>query len=119
MKTTQLSPNLFVGAQIGPADLEHLAAAGFTDVVCNRPDGEHPEGPASRQLAASAAELRLAFHYLPIPPNAPIEEQALSLARLTSRDGVKVFAYCRSGARSAKAWNHAQAKQVGRERPMP
>ena len=110
MEITHLSPNLAVGAQIGQGDLKDLARAGFTDIVCNRPDLEHPEDPDASVMEDTAKELGLAFHYLPIAPSEAYDLQAQNLARLTTRPGAKVFAYCRSGARSTRAWALAKSE---------
>lgn len=107
MEQKQLTPALTVGPQISKADLATLARDGFTDVVCNRPDAEH-DGPGSILMAAEAKALGLGFHYLPITPGAPIEDEARALLRLTARPGSKVFAYCRSGARAEAAFAAAR-----------
>ena len=112
MDMTQLAPNLFAGGQIARDDLEFLARKGFTDVVCNRPDAEHPEDPGFQAMAAFASDLGLSFHYLPIVPGEPFEEQARGLSRLVLRQGSKVFAYCRSGARTTSSWALAQAEMA-------
>ncbi|MEE2944757.1 MAG: TIGR01244 family sulfur transferase [Pseudomonadota bacterium] len=108
MEVTQLAPNLFVGAQIAEDDLAELADAGFTDVVCNRPDAEHPGGSASSNMTEAATELGLAFHYHPITPGVPLAEEAEKLAQVVEKPGAKVFAYCRSGMRTTNAWSLAQ-----------
>ena len=54
MDMTQLAPNLYVGPQISADDLEVLWNQGFTDVACNRPDAEHPDGATSGAMAAMA-----------------------------------------------------------------
>ena len=53
MDMTQLTPKLFVGPQIADHDLHALARDGFTDIVCNRPDAEHPECAPSSGMAES------------------------------------------------------------------
>ncbi len=57
MKMTQLTQDLFVGPQIEEEDLSFLASQGFTDVVCNRPDAEHPESSPSSKMADVAKDL--------------------------------------------------------------
>ena len=112
MKLTQLTPNLFVAPQIDEADLKALAREGFTDVVCNRPDAEHPYGPVSDILSVAAAAHGLTFHYQPITHGEPMDAQPDALAELVSRPKTKVLAYCRSGARSAKAWSLAASQSA-------
>ena len=103
MDMNQLAPNLFVGAQMTERDLITLAKAGFTDVVCNRPDAEHPDGATSDKMARAAAKQGLTFHYLPIIPGEDYEAEAAQLTSLVAHPKAKVFAYCRSGMRAANA----------------
>ena len=112
MEMTQLAPNLFVSGQIAENDLADLAGAGFTDVVCNRPDAEHPESAPSASMAEAAKALGLAFHYLPIAPGAPFADEAEAVSQIVAGPGAKVLAYCRSGARSSNVWTLAQALQA-------
>lgn len=104
---TQLASNLFVAPQIAKADLASLAQDGFTDVVCNRPDEEHPEDPDAQAMADMATGLQMRFHYLPIRHGEPFQSQAERLKQLVATPGSKVLAYCRSGARSSNAWDLA------------
>ena len=113
MEMTQLAPNLFVGAQITKDDLAALASEGFTDVVCNRPDAEHPGSAVSSKMAGIAKNLGLAFHYHPITPGEPFAEEADKLSAVVARPKAKVFAYCRSGMRASNAWALAKSNQAG------
>ena len=45
MDLKRLTPTLSVAPQIAPDDLPAAAAAGFTTLICNRPDGEQPGQP--------------------------------------------------------------------------
>ena len=109
MEKTQIAPNLFVGPQIVPDDLELLAREGFTDVVCNRPDAEHHESSGSLKMAEIAKRQGLQFHYLPISHAEPLANQAQKLSQLTAQTEAKIFAYCRSGARSTHCWSISTA----------
>lgn len=117
MEIKQLEKNMFVGPQITMADLQILAQSGFTDVVCNRPDSEHSAESGSAALAAKAKGLGLTFHYEPMVPGQPAEGAAKSLSRLLEKPQIKVFAYCRSGARSTKAW--AAARPASTQNSVP
>jgi sulfide:quinone oxidoreductase len=64
-------------------------------------------------MAQSAETKGMEFHYLPITNGEPFEMQARQLADLTERPDAKVFAYCRSGTRAAKAWALAEALRTG------
>jgi sulfide:quinone oxidoreductase len=110
MEMTQLAPNLFVAAQIARDDLAILARDGFTDVVCNRPDAEHPEDPDAAAMAETASGLQLRFHYQPIVHGEPFLTQAQALKALVAQPEKKVLAYCRSGARSTRSWDLARSE---------
>ena len=99
-----LSVTMSVGPQIELEDLRSIAEAGYTDVVCNRPDAEHLDGAVSRLVARAAADLGLRFHYLPIEPTQTPQTQSEALADILAQANTRVFAYCRSGARAEKAY---------------
>ena len=63
---------------------------------------------ASYKMADVAKDLGVVFHYLPITPGEPFAAQAEALAQVVARQGAKVLAYCRSGARASNAWSLAQ-----------
>lgn len=108
MERQQLTPKLLVGPQIGTADLEDLARQGFTDIVCHRPDAEHPEGDTSQIIKEAAEKAGLLFHYLPITPGKRFEQEAGDLSQIVIGAEGKTFAYCRSGLRASNAWWLAQ-----------
>ena len=110
MGIRELTKNLSVGGQINPETLKSLAERGFTDIVCNRPDSEHPDGPVSEEVAAAASALGLKFHYLPIEPNEEPEPQSEALARLLAKPDRRIFAYCRTGGRSTTAWKKSTVR---------
>ncbi len=107
MKITQLHPQLSVGAQITLDDIRPLAASGFTDIVCNRPDSEVSEELLSGEFSNAAKAAGLRFHYRPIDPGAHAIEQGQFIAAIVRSPDARVFAYCRSGARSTLAWSLA------------
>jgi len=49
MNIKQLTANLSVSAQVMPADMAEIAAAGFKSIICNRPDGEAGDQPSFRE----------------------------------------------------------------------
>ena len=114
MEMTQLAPNFFVGAQIAEGDLAEFASEGFTDVVCNRPDAEHPGSAVSSKMDEVAKGLGIAFHYHPIMLGEPFADQAEQLAQVVEQPNAKVFAYCRSGMRATNAWSLAQTNRASR-----
>ena len=108
MSLRKLSEEISVCGQIGPDDLQIVAEQGFKTVINNRPDGESADQPAHALFEARAKELGLALYYLPLAMG-----QAPSMALLQEFRQVfdtaekPVFAFCRSGNRSAQIFSGA------------
>jgi uncharacterized protein (TIGR01244 family) len=97
-----------VSGQLTPADMKEIAAAGFTAVVNNRPDGEAFLGQpktADLRLAAEAAGLK--FLDLPFPGPRVTPVQVRAMADLLTSDDERVVAFCKSGMRSTLLWGAA------------
>ncbi len=99
-----------VSGQIQPADVRALKAEGVSMIVCNRPDGEEDGQPTAAEIERAAKAEGMQFRHIPIfrgigPSDAEAMEEALEAA-----DG-KVFAYCRTGNRSALTWAVARRGQ--------
>lgn len=104
MEKHQLARNVFIGPQISGDDLICLRNEGFTDVICNRPDEEHPQGMTAEKLGEISARLGVSFHYHPVAPGTAFDDAAEKLGTIAARSNTRVFAYCRTGARSSKIW---------------
>jgi uncharacterized protein (TIGR01244 family) len=108
--TNRLSPDVSATAQVAPADMKAVAAAGFRSVVNNRPDQEGgPTQPSSAAIEAEAKAAGLAYAYLPVEPAVQTAEDAAALAELLATLPKPVLLFCRSGARSARLFSMAQA----------
>ncbi len=109
MEIRPLSDAYAVSPQIAPEDVPAIAAAGYTTVVCNRPDGENPPALAAAQLRAAVEDAGLTF------VDNPFDAMTLSEAHVDAQgaaiDGAPgpVLAYCASGNRSSVVWALAQA----------
>lgn len=104
MTPRQLTPRYSVSPQIAREDLPAIAAAGFTTVICNRPDAENPpelQSPAMRKAAEAAG---LKFEVL------ELTHQTMTPANLARQKAIvdasegPVLAYCASGTRCSVAW---------------
>lgn len=104
-----LTEAIAVAPQIDPEDFATLAQAGFTTVIANRPDAEVEASHSSETMARHAAEAGLAYHYLPIVPGRLGPEQVERFREIVENAPGPVFAYCRSGTRSATAWALGQS----------
>ena len=100
MKLAHVSDTFAVSPQVEPSDMRGLADAGFSTVICNRPDGEEPGQPTVASMRESAEEAGLAFHYIPVSGGEfpPVAIKAFAKVR-EEADG-KVLAFCRTGTRS-------------------
>jgi sulfide:quinone oxidoreductase len=93
-----------VAPQIGPEDVDEIAAAGFKTIIANRPDGEGGlDQPRMGQIRARAEQLGLTFVALPFS-GAPTPEIVERTNQILSEAETPVLAYCRTGTRSITAW---------------
>ena len=113
MQFNQVTPNYTVSEQICEPDLVTIAAAGFTTVICNRPDHEIGAELHAQFIQAEAERLGLHFVTNPISNQIGLTMENLSL-QSQAIDTAKgpVFAYCRSGMRSTMCWAMLSAGQL-------
>ena len=109
MDIRQVTDRYHVSPQISAEAADDLRQAGFTTVICNRPDAEVPPSHqhTAIQAAAEAAGLRFAVQELThqtITPDVIARNREIGVAQ----DEV-VLAYCASGTRSTIAWALGQA----------
>ncbi|MEX0340210.1 MAG: TIGR01244 family sulfur transferase [Arenibacterium sp.] len=108
MDIRQITPQYSVSPQIGPEDLPAIAAAGFTRVICNRPDIEVPPSHQSAAIQAATEAAGLEFKVLELThPTMSAERAAAQLALIEGASG-PVLAYCASGTRCSVIWAIAQ-----------
>jgi len=109
MDIRPITPRYAVSPQISPEDLATIRDAGFTTVICNRPDGENPESLQAAQMEAAAREAGLNFvihpltHQTMTPENVAIQMQAVEASP------GPVLAYCASGTRCSVVWSLGSA----------
>ncbi len=97
-----------VAGQLQPDDMKAVAAAGFTVVVNNRPDGEAMFGqPRTADIKAAAEAAGLKFLDLPFSGPRATPEQVRALADLLAGGEDRIVAFCKSGMRSALLWGAA------------
>ena len=103
MDIRRITDDYSVSPQIEPADCAAIAEAGFTCVICNRPDMEIPPALQSNQMRAAAEEAGLTFHELPLT-HQTLMQSASTQAELIAGASGPVLAYCASGTRSTMVW---------------
>lgn len=108
-----IDPSIAVAPQIAPDAIAELAAAGFTHIVNNRPDGEDPGQPSGDEIAAAAAAAGIGYSAIPVTHTGFSHPQVDAMAAILAEAGGPVLAYCRSGTRSCNLWALAAVKAGG------
>ncbi len=112
MDIRRLTDSYTVSPQILPEHVPEIAQAGFTTVICNRPDDEIPMEIHAHvmQIAVEAAGMTFINHPLThdtmTPANIAIQMQIVADAP------GPVFAYCASGTRCSVIWCLGQPADV-------
>lgn len=109
MDIRQITPRYAVAPQINPEDIGAIAAAGFTTIICNRPDAEVPPSHQADAMAEAAAQAGVAFHRLPLTHQTMTPERITTQREIIAASEGPVLAYCASGTRSSVAWSLGQA----------
>ena len=109
MDIRQITPRYAVSPQIDPEDLGVIAAAGFTTVICNRPDEEVAPSHRAEMVAEAAKAAGLAFHVLPLTHQTMTPENVALQRKLIEDSQGPVLAYCASGTRCSVVWSLGQA----------
>ena len=106
----QLDEKTLVAGQITPEDVAPLKDLGVTLIVNNRPDFEDVGQPEGDDIEAAARAAGIDYRHVPIARGlGPSDIEAMREAINSVSDG-KLFAFCRSGNRSALAWAVARSE---------
>lgn len=93
-----------VAPQIPAEAFGAIAAAGFTTVICNRPDAENPPALHMVEMRVAAEAAGLTFIENPVVPGG-FSEEVIDRQRGAAQESAgPVLAYCASGTRSAVLW---------------
>lgn len=99
-----------VAPQLQPEAMAEAARAGFRSIVNNRPDFEGgAEQPTSAQLEAAARAAGLEYRHLPVNGAFQTPEQIAAFAAIAAQLPRPLLLFCRTGARSTKLYQAAQA----------
>jgi len=110
MEAKRITKHLSVSPQIAATDLWEVASQGFRSVICNRPDGEGADQPTFEEIEAAAKKAGLEIRYLPVVSGKVSDDDATAFGAALEELPKPVFAYCRTGTRSATLWSLAQAE---------
>lgn len=101
--------------QISLTDVEEAARQGFRTIINNRPDGEAPDQPSSREIEAAAQAAGIAYFHIPVV-GGPTPQQVETTQAILAEAAKPVLAFCRSGTRSIVTWSLGQAASGARTR---
>jgi len=105
-----IDASIAVAPQIAPDAIAELAAAGFTDIINNRPDGEDFGQPDGDEIAAAAGAAGMTYTAIPVTQAGFSHPQIDAMAAVLDKAKGPVLAYCRSGTRSCNLWALAAVK---------
>ncbi|WP_097461974.1 bifunctional protein tyrosine phosphatase family protein/NAD(P)/FAD-dependent oxidoreductase [Mangrovitalea sediminis] len=108
----KLTPFLWVSPQISESDIGSLAAAGFRTVVCNRPEGESSDQPATAALEQAVKRQGMDFVHLPVRSGDITDQNVKDFRHLLETVSGPVLAFCRTGTRSTSLWALAEAHHL-------
>lgn len=112
MDIRPLTPTYAVSPQIDPQDMAAIREAGFTTVICNRPDAEIPPHQQIDAMREAAEAAGLDFVVNPVIGGALTMENVTAQGEAIAAADGPVLAYCASGNRSSVVWALSQAGQM-------
>ena len=112
MDIRRLTPDYAVSPQIEPEDLPEIKAAGFTTVICNRPDMEIPMELHAEVLKAATEAAGLSFVEIPLAHGQMTLDTLAQQAEAMAASSGPVLAYCASGTRSSIVWCLCKAGEM-------
>ncbi len=109
MDIRPLSETYAVSPQIAPEDIAAVKAAGYTTVICNRPDHEIQPSLQAAAVRKATEAAGLEFVLNPVVGGAMTLDNVRAQAAAIEAAKGPVFAYCASGNRSSIVWALSQA----------
>lgn len=111
MNLREIDAHFSVAEQVYTSDFETLHQLGYTDIVCNRPDGEDPGQPSFAELELEAATHGLRTHYLAFDGKNYSPDHVRGLREVLDGASGKVVAFCRTGHRSLLLYTRVDADE--------
>ena len=114
MDIRPLTKTYAVSPQIEAQDMAAIKAAGYTTIICNRPDGEVPPDLNAAAIGAAAAA-GLSFVAIPFVHGALTMDLIARQDQAAAAADGPVLAYCASGNRSSVLWALMNAGRIETE----
>ncbi len=112
MDIRPLTDDFAAAPQIEPSDMPAIAEAGYTTIICNRPDSEITPDLQAEAMAKAAEEAGLAFHTIPVGHGGMTMDMLDDTSKILESATGPVLAYCRSGTRSTHVWAFTMAGRM-------
>lgn len=109
MDIRRITARYHVASQLVPKDLAAIADAGFTMVICNRPDAEVPQDQQAAAIRGAAQDAGLGFETLELTHQTMTPENIIRQHDLIDGSDGPVLAYCATGTRCTVVWALGQA----------
>lgn len=101
-----------VSPQISVEDVPAIAAAGYTKVICNRPNAEVPPSHQADTIEQAVRAAGLEFEVLELTHQTMTPENVERQRELADCSSGKVLAYCASGTRCSVVWALGQCQDL-------
>ncbi len=109
MDPREITPRYTVSPQVAPNDVAAIKTAGFTTLICNRPDEEVPPPFQAAAMAQAAEAAGLDFVIAPLTHQTMTSDRIAQQRVIIADSKGPVFAYCASGTRCTVVWALGQA----------
>ncbi len=113
MDIRPITPRYAVSPQISVDDLDAAKAAGFTTIICNRPDPEVPPSHQATAIGAAAKAAGLAFEVLELTHQTMTPDNIARQRAIVEGAQGPVLAYCASGTRCTVVWALGHVADLG------
>ena len=101
-----------VSPQISVEDVPAIAEAGYTKVICNRPNVEVPPSHQADAIEQAVRAAGMEFEVLELTHQTMTPENVERQRELADCDSGKVLAYCASGTRCSVVWALGQCQDL-------
>ncbi len=112
MTIRNITPRYAVSPQISVHDVAEIKAAGFSRVICNRPDAEVPASLQSDIIGAAVRQAGMDFEVLELTHQTMTPENIARQMELAESGAGPVLAYCASGTRCSVVWALGQSGRM-------
>ncbi len=99
-----LSSDVWVGPAPKPGTLQELVSAGFRSIINNQPDTDTGLLMNGSQVEEEAKSCGLGYAFIPVEGRNPLERDVRTFYQALTELPRPIFAYCRTGGRSASLW---------------